>query len=139
MSFLHPRFGYPRPERGVSVSVLVCLLIPVLLMCAGLAVDGAAQAAAARRAEAVAAQAARAGVDAAAPVLLAGLDGGATAAAAAEQVLSAHPQVAGEVSVAGGELLQVHTHTSVRTIFLGLAGIEELTGRGSAEVELRSR
>ena len=33
-------------ERGLSVSVLVCLLVPVLLLCAGLAVDGAGQAAA---------------------------------------------------------------------------------------------
>ena len=63
-------------ERGLSVSVLVCLLVPVLLLCAGLAVDGAGQAAANRRAEAVAAQAARAGMDAAAPLSLAGRDGG---------------------------------------------------------------
>lgn len=132
-------FHHLRSERGVSVSVLVCLLIPVLLLCVGLAVDGAAQGAAHRRAEAVAAQAARAGVDAAAPVLLAGLDGGAIATAAAEQVLTAHPGIAGEVSVGAGDLLQVHTRTSVSTVFLSLAGIDELTGRGSAEVELRSR
>lgn len=49
-----------RGQRGFSVSVLVCLLIPILLVCIGLAVDGAAKAAADRRAEAVAAQAARA-------------------------------------------------------------------------------
>ena len=31
-----------RGQRGFSVSVLVCLLIPILLVCIGLAVDGAA-------------------------------------------------------------------------------------------------
>lgn len=128
-----------RSQRGVSVSVLVCLLIPVLLLCAGLAVDGAAQAAAHRRAEAVAAQAARAGVDAAAPWLLAGLDGGATAAAAANQVLAAHPGIEGEVTVMAADRLQVETLTTVPTVFLGLAGIDELSGRGSAAVELRPR
>ena len=54
-------------QRGASMSVLVCLLVPTLLLCIGLAVDGAAKAAADRQAEAVAAQAARTGVDAAAP------------------------------------------------------------------------
>ena len=66
-------------QRGISVSVLVALLIPVLLLCIGLAVDGAAKAAAGRRAEAVAAQAARAGMDAAAPHLVSGADGSAAA------------------------------------------------------------
>ena len=126
-------------ERGLSVSVLVCLLVPVLLLCAGLAVDGAGQAAANRRAEAVAAQAARAGMDAAAPLSLAGRDGGPTAVAAAQSVLTAHPEIVGEVTFSSNGSLQVDTTTSVPSVFLGLVGIDRLPGRGSAAVELRPR
>ena len=50
------------------------------------------------RAEAVAAQAARAGMDASAPLSLAGRDGGPTAVAAAQSVLTAHPEIVGEVT-----------------------------------------
>lgn len=128
---------YPRSGRGMSISVLVCLLIPTLLLCAGLAVDGAAKAAADRRAEAVAAQAARAGLDAATPVLLGGGDASALAIAAAQQILAAHPSIDGQVQIAD-QTLQVTTATSVRTIFLSLAGVHELPGRGAATVELRA-
>lgn len=126
-------------QRGFSVSVLVCLLIPVLLLCAGLAVDGAAKAAADRRAEAVAAQAARSGMDAAAPLLLTGGDGSSAALAAANAVLGAHPEVAGSVSVGADGVLQVVTSISRPTIFLALVGIHQVSGSGSAVVELRQR
>ncbi len=126
-------------DRGFSVSVLVCLLIPVLLLCAGLAVDGAAQAAADRRAEAVAAQAARSGMDAAAPLLLSGADGSAAATSAASAVLASHPEVAGSVSVTASGALQVSTTTTTQTIFLGLVGIDHVVGEGFAVVELRQR
>lgn len=124
-------------NRGLSISVLVCLLIPALLLCTGLAVDGAAKAAADRRAEAVAAQAARAGMDAAAPVLLGGGDGGPSAVSAARGVLAGHPGMQGQVSFEPGGTLRVTTSTSVATVFLGLIGIGELPGRGQAEVMLR--
>lgn len=124
-------------SRGLSVSVLVCLLIPTLLLCAGLAVDGAAKAGADRRAEAVAAQAARAGSDAAAPALLEGRDGAGIASAAALRTVAGHPGVAGEVFVRPDGSLQVSTSTTVATVFLGLVGIDQLPGRGQATVELR--
>jgi len=126
-------------DRGLSVGVLVCLLLPVLLLCAGLAVDGAGQAAASRRAEAVAAQAARAGMDAAAPLSLAGQDAGEVAVAAARSVLAGHPEVAAEVTFSPNGSLRVDTTTSVPSVFLGLIGVERLSGRGSAAVELRPR
>lgn len=129
-----------RPSsRGLSVSVLVCLLIPVLLLCAGLAVDGAAKAAADRQAEAIAAQAARAGMDAAAPGLVDGGDGVQDALAAARQVLARHPGMAGEAVVRADGTLEVTTSTQVPTVFLGLAGVDQLPGRGRAEVVLRPR
>lgn len=126
-------------QRGASISVLIAMLIPVLLLCAGLAIDGAAKASADRRAEAAAAQAARAGQDAAAPVLLAGADAAGAATAAANRVLAAHPGISGQATVLDDGLLQVTTSTSVDTVFLGLVGIDELAGRGSATVELRMR
>ena len=132
-----------RGQRGFSVSVLVCLLIPILLVCIGLAVDGAAKAAADRRAEAVAAQAARAGLDAAAPALVSGMTSeagaGQIAVRAAEQVIASHPDMEGMAVVGGEVTLQVTTSTTVRPTVLSLAGIDELPGRGSAIVELRMR
>lgn len=127
-------------SRGLSMSVLVSLLIPVLLMCAGLAVDGSAKTAADRRAEAVAAQAARAGMDAAAPLLVSGSGSAEVVAVlAAEQVIAAHAPVAGQAAIAPGGSLRVSTSTAVPTVFLGLAGLDHVTGRGSATVELRVR
>lgn len=126
-------------DRGLSVSVLVCLLIPVLLLCAGLAVDGAAKVAADRQAEAIAAQAARAGMDAAAPAMLDGGDGVQVAVDAARQVVARHHQMVGQVVVHGDGRLEVITATTVSTVFLGLAGVDELSGRGRAEVVLRPR
>lgn len=126
-------------QRGISVSVLVCLLIPVLLLCVGLAVDGAAKAAADRRAEAVAAQAARAGMDAAGPYLLTGADGAGPALAAANQVLASHPEVSGQAVLTGDASLLVTTTSVTQTTFLGLVGIDQLIGRGQASVDLRER
>ena len=127
-------------KRGVSFSVLVALLIPVLLLCMGLAVDGAGKAAANRQAEAAAAQAARAGADAAAPYLLTDTAG---AAAAAEQaalaVVQHHPGMTGQASVDATGALLVTTSVATPTVFLGLVGVNELVGRGSAGVQLRER
>ncbi len=131
-----------RGQRGFSVSVLVCLLIPTMLVCIGLAVDGAAKAAADHSAEAVAAQAARAGMDAAAPALVSGLPPATAsqlAISGAQEVLASHPDIEGSVSVGDAMTLEVTTSTTVPTIFLSLAGIDRLTGRGFAAVELRMR
>ena len=126
-------------QRGISVSVLVALLIPVLLLCIGLAVAAAAKAAADRRAEAVAAQAARAGMDAAAPYLVSGADGSAAALAAANRVIANHPGISGSAYLTGDDTLDVTTSTSTATVFLGLVGIDVLTGEGQASVNLRLR
>ncbi|WIY84081.1 pilus assembly protein TadE [Propionimicrobium sp. PCR01-08-3] len=137
-----PGTGGATGQRGFSVSVLICLLIPTLLICIGLAVDGAAKAAADRRAEALAAQAARVGLDAAAPALVSGStidDAGQQAVAAAAQLIAADSEISGAATVSPDGTLQVVTSTSVPTTFLSLAGVDELPGHGSATVELRMR
>ncbi len=129
-------------QRGFSVSVLVCLLIPIFLLTIGLAVDGAAKAAADRRAEAVAAQAARAGLDAAAPALVSGTPAATAsqiAVVGAERILASYPEIEGTVALGDDLTLDVTTSTTVPTTFLTLAGIDQLTGHGSATVELRMR
>jgi len=128
-----------RASRGMSLSVLFALLVPSLLLVCGLAIDGASKAAADRRAEAVAAQAARAGPDAAAPLVISGQDGAATAPTAARSVVAAHAGMSGSATVDADGRLTVTTETSVATTFLSLIGVDTLPARGSAVVELRPR
>ncbi len=123
-------------ERGASVSTFFAMAFPALLLICGLAVDGAAQANAHRTAEVVAAQAARAGADAAAPVRLSGGDGVSVALDAARASLDASG-VAGTASVDAAGRLHVTTTTSARTTFLQLIGIDALHAGGEASAQLR--
>lgn len=122
-------------ERGLSLSVFVVMLLPLLLVCAGLVVDGGAQTEAAARASAVAAEAARAGADAGAGHELLGQDPAAPARLAARQVLVRH-EMDGDVEVADGAVV-VHTRTSAPTTFLSILGITRLHAHGSATARLR--
>lgn len=112
-------------ERGNALSVLVVLLVPVLIVMVGLVVDGGGRLAAERRAESVAAAAARSGADAHA------MGGAPAAQSAAEQYLRA-VGVDGEVTVAD-HVVTVHTSVPYQTVLVSVIGIDELTGRGSAE------
>ena len=126
-------------ERGVSVSVLVCAIVPAFVLVTGLVVDGATQLSAERRAQVAAAQAARAGADAAAPFRVTGGNGSSAAISAAQSSVNAHESMAGTVRVDSNGQLVVDTAVSVPSVFLGVIGIEQLTGHGSATADLRSR
>jgi Flp pilus assembly protein TadG len=124
-------------ERG-SVSVLVAVLVPGLLLIIGLAVDGGAKVQAIQRADAIAEEAARAGGQA--------LDGSAAlagqvrvdvpAAAAAAQDYLRRNDVQGAVTVVDGGTLRVTTTITEPTIFLGLLGISTMTVHGSGTAHL---
>lgn len=123
-------------QRGASMSAMVAVLLPALLVVIGLVVDGGAQAAANARAERVAAAAARAASDDTASVRLGG--GAASAAAAiasAQRLIDAEDGVTGSVVVSGGQVI-VHTTVTVPTSLLSLIGISQLKGTGSAVAAL---
>lgn len=126
----------PSDERGASVSAFFAMVFPALLLICGLAIDGAAHANALRTAEVVAAQVARAGVDAAAPAQLSGGSGEAQALRAARDSLTSHPNVSGTVSLDAAGRLQVVTETQAETTFLRLLGIETLRAEGQATAQL---
>ncbi len=126
-------------SRGASLSVLFAVLIPALLLCVGLGVDGAAKVAAARRAEGMAASAARSGVDAASAERIASRqEASQIAVRAAEENLRA-AGIEGSARVSGNGVLLVDTRISTPTVFMSLIGIVEVSGKGHAEVSLRKR
>jgi Flp pilus assembly protein TadG len=109
------RFGATKNERG-SVSLLVVIMLPALLMAAGLVLDGGRQLQARRDANGSAAAAARAAVQLSDQEAFARrLDPGlATARAAAEL---GRQQVTGSVSVAG-ESVTVTVRASIDFLIL---------------------
>jgi Flp pilus assembly protein TadG len=120
----------------MSLSSFVVLVVPALLIVAGLVVDGGAQAVAARRAELVASAAARAAADATAADRLAGRTPNTSAAiTAAQHVLAASGDVEGHVELVAGRV-RVSTSSGADAVFLSLIGIERLSAKGSAEAEL---
>lgn len=131
----HPKQAPVRDERGASMSVFFAMLVPVFLMLTGLVVDGAAQSAAHRRVEVLAAQASRAGADAASSPRLSGRAGATSALQAARQVLADQPEITSQVWVAD-DGIHVEVSTSVETTFLQIIGIDELRADGSARAEL---
>ena len=119
-------------QRGVSMSVFACGAIMVLLILAGLVVDGAAQLAAHQRANTGAAQVARFAMDAAAPYLADGQDGRTVALAAAWANAAQYDDLAFSITLDGSGALHIDTATSVRTVFLTLIGIPTLSASGHA-------
>lgn len=128
-----------RSARGVSMSAFVAVVMPALILVAGLVVDGGQQAAAHRRAEAVAARAARAATDASAPYRLLGADGSPAALAAARDVLAGSEGVVGHARVLETGRLEVVTSVPSPTVFLSIIGIDALEAEGRAVAELRER
>lgn len=116
------------------MSVLVTLMLPVLLLIAGVVIDGANLSQARARASMVAAQAARSGADAGGRAELAGTDGSRDAATAADRTALAHG-VEHRV-VVDDQGVRVEAWVPVRTTFLSLIGIDHLVGRASASAEL---
>jgi hypothetical protein len=131
--------GIGDTHRG-SVTVFFAVAAIGLFAMVGLVVDGGAKVKAIQRADRVAAEAARAAGQAIdvptaivgdVPVVRPG-----DAVAAAEAYLRASG-LQGTVTVLdGGRRVQVRTTAAERTIFLGLIGIQRLTGTGEAEVTL---
>ena len=115
---------------------MFAVVMVVLLMSVGLAVDGGAQSAAGARAEAVAAEAARAGAAAGAAGSIQGRGTSTGARLAAQRVLDARG-MAGTIVIDDGEV-RVTTRTSVPTTFLSIVGITQLPASGSASARLIS-
>lgn len=139
----HRMMVNPPHQRGHAVSVLVLVVVPAIVLLAGVVIDGGQQAQATSRAESVAAGAARAAGNG-------GITSGFVqdsssdldvdqARRAARDYLAAaaqtEPRVTGRVTIDHDHVL-VHTEASAHTIFLSLIGIDTVTAHGSAEAEV---
>ena len=124
-----------RDERGLSVSPFVAVVFAALIMTVGLVVDGGQKVAAASRAETAAAGASRVAGNAAATQELGASDPVAAATLAARTYLAGQPGVTGSVTVSGG-VVHVRTSATEPTIFLGIVGIDAVTGTGSAQANI---
>ena len=123
------------PDRGSAVTSYLVVMAVGIMLFIGLAVDGGAQVQAGVRAERVATEAARAGLQAASP-------GGDTdpsaVAAAAERYLAAADtdgNLQGSVQ-ADGTHLNVTVTVTTKTTFLGLLNVNQLTAHGTGRADL---
>ena len=123
------------PDRGSAVNSYFVVMAVGIMLFIGLAVDGGAQVQAGVRAERVATEAARAGLQAASP-------GGDTdpsaVAAAAERYLAAADtdgNLQGSVQVDGTHL-NVTVTVTTKTTFLGLLNVNQLTAHGTGRADL---
>lgn len=126
------------------MSVLITMLLPVLLVSAGIAVDGAERARAVRIAHTVAAEAARAGCEEGSAAQLVGQDGtGAARVAAETSATSARGAKADRLSrlviTANGDAVSVATEVTRPTRLLALIGLTEVHGRASQMCTLLAR
>lgn len=127
-------------DRGSSTALVVVLATAILLGI-GLGVDGSTALRASRTAETAAAEAARAGGQAVSFGSALG-GGGAvadpgTAVAGAQDYLAARG-IPGSVTVVDGTHLQVSTTVSRPTTLLGIIGIGQVTGTGTATARIAS-
>ena len=132
------RLRRPRDERG-SISIWLVTSSFVMMMLVGLAVDLGGQVHTQQRAHDVAAQAARAGGQQvqAAPAIEGRYLAVDTAAAriAAKRYLEA-ANVAGTVSISGGNTITVNVTDTYSPKFLSLIGLGDLTVTGEASARL---
>lgn len=139
MNAIRRRLRHGDPEAG-SVTVFAAISLLGILVLIGLVADGGVKLRAVQRADAAAAEAARAGgqaIDLAAAVEgdTARVDPGPAARAAQAYLASAG--VSGDVTVSGDRTRLVVTVTEhAPTVFLGLIGIDEVSATGSAEAVL---
>ena len=124
-------------EEG-SVSLLLVVMVVALFLCVGLVVDGGSKLRAVQEATAAAGEAARSAtqqVDAGRLQLAGQAQVNPVAARHAARETLAAAGVTGAVTVADG---QVHVDASVTrpTVFLGLVGLTQVTGHGSATADL---
>jgi len=123
------------PDRGSAVTSYLVVMVVGIMLFIGLAVDGGAQVQAGVRAERVATEAARAGLQAASP-------GGDTdpsaVTAAAERYLAAantDGNLQGTAQVDGTHL-NVTVTVTTKTTFLGLLNVNQLTAHGTGRADL---
>lgn len=135
---LHPVRPTGR-DRGQAVSVMALGFLAVLIMVAGLVVDGGQKAAAMNRAETLASGAARAAANATAGGTLGAQSPGVSAAEKARQAAQSYLNAAvvdgGDVRSTvriDGTRVVVHTEVRVPTIFLSLIHIDTLLATGDA-------
>ena len=122
------------------MSVWIITTAVTMMLCVGLAVDLSGHVHAKQRAQAIAAEAARAGgqqLQAAAAVRgdAAVVDASA-AIAAAKTYLAAVPDVTGTVTLASGGRVEVATQSVYATKILSMIGVTALPVTGHAEVEI---
>lgn len=127
-----------RDERGSTTLFFVVMGLAFFLVI-GLVVDGGGKIRALQKADSVAAQAARAGgqaIQAGEAVRGDGTVIDPVPAKQAAQRYLATAGVDGTVQLINGTTLVVETTTHYQPVFLGIAGVGELTTKGSAEVRL---
>jgi hypothetical protein len=126
-----------RDERGMSMSVFVCVSIFALIVAAGLAIDGAVQVHARRVCQTAAAEIARAGADSSATDRLAGESSARAALDAANVAATRYPDLAVTASISpSGDEIVVPAQTTVDTYFITLIGIDHLSAHGDAAADL---
>lgn len=134
------RAGRFEGDQAGSVTLFGVVAGLALLVLVGLVVDGGAKVRAVQRADAIAAEAARAGGQAI--LLPAAIQGqpprvDPTAALAEANAFLGRRGVTGTVAVTGGgRSLDVQVETSSPTVFLGLIGISDLKATGHASAIL---
>ena len=128
-------------DRGVSLSVVVTVLLPVLLLAAGVAVDGAEQARAARLAHTVAAEAVRAGCEEGSAAQLVGQDGSGSARKAAEKsARGAEIKGVSQLTIdVEGDAVSVAVQVTRPTHLLSLIGVLEVHGQAREMCTLMAR
>jgi hypothetical protein len=123
------------PDRGSAVTGYFVVMAVGIMLFIGLAVDGGAQVQAGVRAERVATEAARAGLQAASPG--GDTDPSAVTAAAERYLVAANTDgnLQGYARV-DGTRLNVTVTVTTRTTFLGLLNVNQLTARGAGRADL---
>lgn len=122
------------------MSVLVTVLLPILLISAGVAVDGAERSRAVRVAHTVAAEAARAGCEEGSAAQLVGQDGSSAARMAEASARRAKADGLSQLVIdVNGDAVSVATEITRPTRLLALIGLTEVHGRASEMCTLLAR
>lgn len=124
-----------------TISLLLVVLVTALLLCLGLVVDGGAKLAAVQQADQLAAEAARA---AAQELDIAGVQAGRVPALLPDRAVTAGRAVLEEAGARGavrvqGTRVEATAEVVRPTVVLGLIGLTDVVGTGSATVELTIR
>jgi Flp pilus assembly protein TadG len=123
-------------DKGAAITSMVMVLLLALFLLVGLTVDGGTHVRGITRAERVATEAARAGLQ---YYRSSGVPDPDSAVTAAEQYLAAantDGTLTGTAEIVGVNELLVSVTVRTKTTFLGIVGIDELTATGSGQADL---